>query len=74
MELDAAAKMEGVGDSVGAEVPGFREAGNNLRVGSEARQPIEDVGNRASGRDIRRKCGIHRSRVVSVTRVDDRFA
>ena len=74
VELDAAAEMERVGDSVGAHVPRFGETGDDFRVGREASQAIEDIGDGASGRDIGREGRVHRSRIVSVSRVDDGLA
>ena len=74
VKLHAAAQMESVGDSIGGDVPGFREAGNYLRVGGEARQSVEDVGDGASCWDVGRERGIHRSRIIGVARVDDGLA
>ena len=74
MELDAGAQMEGVGDSIGSDIPRFGEPGNHFGVGCEAGEAVEDVGDGASGRDISRERRIHRSWVVGVARIDDGLA
>ncbi len=70
VEPHAAPQMKHVLAPVGGDVPSRGERRLKRAVGREAREAIEEVGDRASRRHIRRARRVERARVVAVARID----
>ena len=70
-ERDAAAQVERVGQPVGRRLPARGERGDHLRVGGEAREPVEQVGDRAAGGHVGGEGRVERAGIVVVARVDE---
>ena len=64
MELDPAAQGEGPGTSVLRSLPKLGKSGNRVQVGIELDQAIEQLCDDGAAKDVGRKGGIERWRVV----------
>src|SRR5687768_17030468 len=74
VEGDALAEVKGVGQPVLRNLPAFRKARLDARVGCEADESIEEISDRAPRRHVGRERWIERSRIVEIARVDERPA
>ena len=70
VEADAGSQMKQVGPAVGSYLPARGESWPDLRIGAEAGETVEEVGDRATGGNISRERGVERFGIVAVARVD----
>jgi hypothetical protein len=74
VEPNAAPQVKGVYFSVRRDLPALGQCGLESRIRGESRQPIENIGDRATAWHIGREGRIERLRIVTVARVDQRTA
>src|SRR6185312_1412676 len=69
----AAAQVERVAFPVRGDVPPVGQCRLQLGVRREACESVKDIGHRASGRHVGGERGVKRSRIVAITRINDRM-
>ena len=72
VKADSGTEMKDIGASVRRDLPPGGQRWPDLRVGTEASETVEEIGHRATGRNIGGERRVERLWIVAITCVDER--